>query len=170
MLIGIIMVICIAAAAAAAGYIIHANRKAETQKYYDAAYKVIKEGCLNNAIRNKNEKIQNGQKMMIYLKWKDSERQGYVFDPKHPIRIGRIPDDNDICIREETVSSHHCVLYLYKGQVYLRDLNSRNGTWLRQGIRKRRIEGAEPVFSGDVVIVGKLAVRLTIFSFDMAYV
>ena len=69
MLIGIIVVFCIVVAAAS-GYVVHVNKKAETQKYYDAAYKVIKEGCLNNAIRNKNKKMQNGQKLMIYLKWK----------------------------------------------------------------------------------------------------
>lgn len=169
MLVGIILVIGFAAIGVAV-YVILANRKAERQKYYDAAYKVIKEGCLNNAIRNQNEKIQNGQKLMLYLKWKDSERQGYVFDPEKPIRIGRTPGMNDICIREETVSSEHCILFLYQGDIFLQDLNSRNGTWIRKGLRKHLAEGAEPVVSGDRIMVGSLVIRITIFTFDMAYV
>lgn len=169
MLIGIIVIIGIAVISVVA-YVLHANRKAEKQKYYDAAYKVIKEECLNNAIRNRNEKIQSGQKLMLYLKWKDSEKQGYVFDPERTIRIGRVPEKNDICIREDTVSSQHCVLYLYQGGIFLKDLNSRNGTWIKQGIRKRQMQGTEPVFSGDSIIVGNLAIKVTIFTFDMAYV
>ena len=89
MLAGIIVVIGIAVIGVVI-YVLHANAKAERQKYYDAAYKVIKEECLNNAIRNQNEKIRNGQKLMLYLKWKDSEKQGYVFDPEKPVRIGRV--------------------------------------------------------------------------------
>lgn len=169
MLIGIIAVIGIAIIGVIV-YVAHANQKAEKQKYYDAAYKVIKEDCLNNAIRNRNEKIQSGQKLMLYLKWKDSEKQGYVFDPERQIRIGRSPESNDICIREETVSSQHCVLYLYQGEVFLQDLNSRNGTWLKQGLTKQQVQGARAVFSGDKIIVGDLAIKVTIFTFDMAYV
>ncbi len=169
MLIGIIVVICIAVTGVTA-YALAANRKAEKQKYYDAAYKVIKENCLNNAIRNQNEKMQNGQKIMLYLKWKDNEKQGYVFDPARTVRIGRSPEGNDICIREETVSSRHCVLFLYQGQLFLQDFHSRNGTWLKSGFTRRLVQGTEPVFSGDKVIVGDLSIRVTIFTFNMAYV
>ena len=169
MLAGIIVVIGIAVIGVVI-YVLHANAKAERQKYYDAAYKVIKEECLNNAIRNQNEKIRNGQKLMLYLKWKDSEKQGYVFDPEKPVRIGRSPENSEICIREETVSSQHCILYLYQGGLYLQDMNSRNGTWLKLGLKKRLVQGVVPVFSGDKIIVGSLAIKVTIFTFDMAYV
>lgn len=169
MLIGVIVFIGIAAVGVSA-YAMYANEKAERQKYYDAAYKIIKENCLNNAIRNQSEKIQQGQKQMLYLKWKDPEKQGYVFDPEKPVRIGRSPEKNEICIREETVSSRHCVLYLYQGGLFLQDLNSSNGTWIKRGLSKRRIQGIEPVFSGDKIIVGSLSVKVTIFMFDMAYI
>lgn len=125
---------------------------------------------MNNAIRNQNEKIKNGQKMMVYLKWKDSEKQGFVFDPERTVRIGRNPGNNDICIREETVSLQHCVLYLYQENLFLQDLNSRNGTWLKQGLKKRLVQGTAPVFTGDKIIIGGLKIEVTIFSFDMAYV
>lgn len=169
MLIGIIIVIVIAVINVVI-YVIQANKKAERQKYYDAAYKVIKEGCLNNAIRNHSETLQNRQKQMIYLKWKDGEKQGYVFDSEKPIWIGRNPEDNDICIREGAVSSRHCVLYLYQGNIFLKDLNSRNGTWIKQGMTKQQVQGVNQVFSGDKIIVGDLTIKVTIFIFDMAYV
>ena len=84
MLIGIIVVICIAAACVAA-YVIRAVKKTEHQKCYDAAYKVVKEECLNNAIRSHSERQKNRRKQMLYLKWKDGEKQGFVFDPEQPV-------------------------------------------------------------------------------------
>lgn len=169
MLIGVIIVIVIAVINVVI-YVIQVNKKAERQKYYDAAYKVIKESCLNNAIRNHSEKLQNRQKQMVYLKWKDGEKQGYVFDPETPIWIGRNPENNDISIREGAVSSRHCVLYLHQGNIFLKDLNSRNGTWMKQGMTKQQVQGVKQVFSGDKIIVGDLMIEVTIFMFDMAYV
>ena len=71
--------------------------------------------------------------------------------------------------KEETVSAKHCVLFLYQGGVYLGDLNSRNGTWLRRGLRTRRVTGAVPVVSGDRLLIGGLSLRAEIFTMDMAY-
>lgn len=168
MLIGIIVVICIAAAGVAA-YVIRAVKKTEHQKCYDAAYKVVKEECLNNAIRSYSERQRGRKKPMLYLKWKDGEKQGFVFDPEHSVRIGRDPRNNEICIREGEVSSSHCVLYLYQGNVFLKDLNSSNGTWIRQGLFRRRVQGVCPVYSGDKIIVGDITIRVAIFIFDMEY-
>ena len=168
MLIGIIVVICIAAACVAA-YVIRAVKKTEHQKCYDAAYKVVKEECLYNAIRSHSEWQKNRRKQMLYLKWKDGEKQGFVFDPEQPVRIGRDLQNNEICIREGEVSSRHCVLYLYQGNIFLKDLNSSNGTWIRQGLSRRRVQGVRPVYSGDKIIVGNMTIQVTIFIFDMGY-
>lgn len=168
MLIGVIVVICIAAAGVAA-YVIHTVKKTEYQKCYDAAYKVVKEDCLNNAIRSSGEKQKSRQKQMLYLKWQDGEKQGFVFDPERPVRIGRDPQNNDICIREGEVSSRHCVLYLYQGNIFLKDLNSSNGTWIRQGLSRRRVQGVCPVYSGDRIIIGDITIQAAIFIFDMGY-
>lgn len=168
MLIGIIIVIFIAVTNVII-YVIHANKKAEKQKYYDAAYKIIKESCLNNAIRNQSEKQQNQQKYMLYLKWKDHEKQGYVFDPEKPVWIGRNPEVNDICIRENAVSSQHCVLFLHDERIFVKDLNSRNGTWIKRGLSMQQITGTTTVFSGDRILVGNLKIEVTVFVFDMAY-
>ena len=61
------------------------------------------------------------------------------------VRIGRL-SDNDVVFSEKEVSRHHCELYCSNGKVFIRDLNSTNGTqvngksitsplWLRLGDR-----------------------------------
>lgn len=150
-------------------YIVWSSRRAEQQKYYDAAYKMIKENCLNQAIRSKYVQQYDGQKVMVYLKWKDRQKQGFVFDPEGGVRIGRTPEENEICIKESTVSAQHCVLYLTEGRVAVQDFQSANGTWIKRGLRKYPVRGAELVFSGDKILVGSLKIKVTIFTFDMAY-
>ncbi len=151
-------------------YVMINSRKAEMQKYYDAAYKMIKEVCLSNALKNQKPRENNEQKVMIYLKWKEREKQGYVFDPQQGVRIGRTPGKNEICIREQRVSGRHCVIYLTEGRLAVQDLDSANGTWIRRGLRKHRIQGPEYLFTGDQIIVGSLRLKVTIFTFDMAYI
>lgn len=168
MIIGITAFIIVSVCGAAI-CIIRAAEQAERQKYYDAAYKILKEECLDNAIKNRNSKMQDARKLMVYLKWKDTERQGYVFDPADGVWIGRDAQTNNICIREGDISLRHCVLYLYQGTVYLEDLHSRNGTRIRRGIRTRRVQEPCPVFSGDRIMVGDMVIRVTLFKFDTAY-
>jgi len=151
-------------------YIMINSRKAEMQKYYGAAYKMIKEVCLSNALKNQKPNENNEQKIMIYLKWKDREKQGYVFDPGQGVRIGRTPGKNEICIREQMISGQHCVIYLTEGRLAIQDLDSANGTWIRRGFTKHRIQGAEYLFTGDKIMVGGLKLTVTIFTFDMSYI
>lgn len=158
-------------AAAAAGiivYVIVNFQKAEKQKYYVAAEKIIKENCLDNAIRNRRTEITGGRKLMVCLKWKKGKKQGFVFDPEQRIRIGRDPG-NDICIREREVSSQHCEIYLYDGRPAIQDLRSANGTWVFRGLRKHPVQGAEYLYAGDSILVGSLKIKITIFWFDMSY-
>lgn len=167
-LIGIIVVIIISVCGAAF-YIFRAVRQTEKEKYYDAAYRILKEKSLDDSIRIQSSRMQKGRKLMLYLKWKDTEKHGYVFDPEQPVWIGRDPETSSICIREGEISSKHCVLYFYQGAVYLEDLHSRNGTWLRQGNRTRRVEGPCPVYSGDRIMAGSLIIRVILFEVDAAY-
>lgn len=164
------ILIFLAAALGIAAYIIlRALKQAERQRYYDAACRILKEECLDQAIQSRGGETSGGQKTMLYLKWKDTEKHGYVFQLERPVYVGRDPQINQVCIREETVSAKHCVFYLYQGGVYLGDLNSRNGTWLRRGLRTRRVTGAVPVVSGDRLLIGGLSLRAEIFTMDMAY-
>lgn len=140
----------------------------ETLKYYQAAYKIIKEDLLDQAITNQQQRRCGGQKVMLCLEWKNGAKEGYVFDPERGVRIGRQAKDNEICIREISVSSRHCRIFLMEGQPVILDLNSSNGTWIRRGLRKRPVTGACPILTGDILIIGNVRMKVTLFYFDMA--
>lgn len=151
-------------------YMVRNQKLTEVQKYYDAAHKILKEECLNNAIKNKSGSVCGGKKIMFYLSWKDDGKQGFVFNPEQGVRIGRIPEENEICVREETVSAHQCILYLASGRPAIQDCDSANGTWIKRGIFKHLVLEAEHLYSGDCIIVGSMKIKVKIFLFDMAYI
>lgn len=166
----IVMIVVLAVAVTAVClYAAVSSRAAEKEKMYDAAYKIMKEECLNQSIRVHRPKEGADLKIMLYLKWKDTQKQGYVFHTERAIRIGRNPKVNDICIRENSVSDTHCMLYNHQGQIVLEDLNSKNGTYIRRGLKKQLVQGRQYVYSGDQIVVGSQKISLTIFVFDMAY-
>lgn len=168
MWIGVITAVLLTAAGAVI-YVVQSTKKAEMQKYYDAAYKMIKENCLNDAIRSQSAPRLGGRKAMVYLKWKDGQKQGFVFDPQQGIRIGRSPGENEICIRDGSVSARHCVIFLSQGRLAVQDLHSANGTWIVRGFHKHAVNTAEYLFTGDCLVIGTLKIRVTVFTFDMAY-
>ncbi len=165
----IVIAVIFAAAGGVAIYIACSSRNAERQKYYDAAHKMIKEAYLDNAINKQQISYGNRHKIMLYLKWKDRKKYGFVFDPEKGVRIGRNPGENEICIQEGSVSGRQCVLMLADGRPAIRDLQSTNGTWIKRGIRKHAVRDAELLFTGDQIIVGSIRIRVTIFTFDIAY-
>lgn len=170
MLTGIVIVLTIIIGGIA-GCIIWNRQKEEIKKYYDAADRMVKENCLDNAIRSKCVHNYGGKKTMIYLKWKDrKKKQGFVFDPEAGVRIGRTPGINEICVQEERISGRHCQIFLSGGQLAIQDMNSTNGTWIRRGLRKHPVEGAEYLFSDDKIIVGSLKITVTVFIFDTSYI
>jgi len=74
---------------------------------------------------------------------------------EQPITIGRSPDA-DIVLLDEKVSRIHCGIRLWDGDFYIKDLKSKNGTWVngdRAEVAKMR--------AGDSVRVGS-----TTFTFD----
>ena len=66
-----------------------------------------------------------------------------------PLYIGRGPE-NDLVIPEQTVSSNHASAWMEGGQVWLKDLGSRNGTF----VNDTRVQGASPVNPGDSIRLG----------------
>lgn len=70
---------------------------------------------------------------------------------EQPITIGRSPDA-DIVLLDEKVSRIHCGIRLWDGDFYVKDLKSKNGTWVngdRSEVAKLR--------PGDTVRVGSTA-------------
>lgn len=74
---------------------------------------------------------------------------------ERPITIGRSPEA-DVVILEEKVSRIHCGVRLWDGEFYIKDLKSRNGTF----VNGQRVDVAK-LKPGDTIRVGNC-----IFSFD----
>ncbi len=85
---------------------------------------------------------------IVTLQFKDKEIDHWVFD-RPQFKIGRTPD-NDIVIDNLAVSRLHAVLEEEKGNYYVRDCDSLNGTLLNnQKVGRARLE------NGDEVCIGK---------------
>jgi pSer/pThr/pTyr-binding forkhead associated (FHA) protein len=85
---------------------------------------------------------------VISLQFRDKEIDHWEFD-RPQFKIGRTPD-NDIVIDNLAVSRLHAVLEEEKGNYYVRDCDSLNGTLLNnQKIGRARLE------NGDEVCIGK---------------
>jgi hypothetical protein len=72
-----------------------------------------------------------------------------------PITVGRSADA-DIVLLDERVSRIHCGIRLWDGDFYIKDLKSRNGTW----VNNEKVDVAK-LKAGDTVRVGS-----TTFHFD----
>lgn len=72
-----------------------------------------------------------------------------------PITIGRSPEA-DVVILDEKASRIHCGIRLWDGDFYIKDLKSRNGTY----VNGERVEVAK-LKPGDRIQVGSV-----VFSFD----
>lgn len=149
-------------------YVIKSANDAKKYKYYNAAYKMIKENCLNQALKKNPLQETGGQRILVYLEWKDKDSDGFVFDPTYGIHIGRDPEKNEICIRENIISSSHCKLYLTEGGLAIQDYGSINGTYIKHVFWKHRVNGSEYLYSGDRILVGDMEIKVTIFTFDMS--
>ena len=71
-----------------------------------------------------------------------------------PLTIGRSPEA-DIVVYDERVSRVHCGLRLWDGEFYLKDLKSKNGTFLND----HQVEVSK-VRGGDIVRVGSSLLML----------
>lgn len=71
--------------------------------------------------------------------------------------IGRAADC-DLRLTSPLVSRHHCMLSKEDDRVYVRDLQSSNGT----GLNNRAIEGQRPLHNGDKLWVAATPIRIVI--------
>lgn len=71
------------------------------------------------------------------------------------LRVGREPG-GDVVLADTQASRRHLFVWVQDGQVYLRDEDSTNGTW----IGERRVTGVEPIGPGEVIRVGSTHLRV----------
>lgn len=73
--------------------------------------------------------------------------------------IGRA-DDCHLRPKAESVSRHHCALLIDEPDVLVRDLGSRNGTY----VNDQRVQGSRVLETGDKLSIGKLQLEVEIFT------
>ena len=71
-----------------------------------------------------------------------------------PITVGR-SQDADIVVADEKVSRIHCGIRLWDGEYYLKDLKSKNGTF----VNGQRID-VQTIKPGDVIRVGSATINV----------
>lgn len=159
---------------------IRANR---LKKLQEAAYEILKEEALNKALQNNSSQVlkedvqsrdlnknYKNQKRMIHLAVVGTKPLiSYVFNPEQTVHIGRNKEGNTICLKDTTVSSYHCDIYIENGSVYIKDLGSANRTFIkRRGYLITLDYGESSILqSKDFVIVGGTRFRITLFDSDI---
>lgn len=151
-------------------------RKVEKQRYLFAAGNIIKEDFLIYSLQNPmGEKtplpVPNSKKIMIYIKAKNhGHNLQLVFDPEKEILIGRDQNKSNIYLNEVLVSQQHCCIFSRNDAVYLQDMNSSNGTYLKRRLSKYLIINGQCVQlnSGDKLTIGSNVFKVTLFYYDMA--
>jgi len=83
----------------------------------------------------------------------------YDIEVAPAVTIGRLPRDNAIVIKGDAgVSGRHCEIFLEDGRLYVRDLNSTNGTFVN-GIA---IKKPQPLDDSDTLLLGRTELRVSL--------
>lgn len=159
----IVLVIIVAVVSA----VLVLRRKQERAAYYQAAYKMRKEAYLDDALKKQGgHRVSQPLRTMLYLKQEKGAREGFVYNPEQVVNIGRAQNGNDLCVRDLNVSSYHCRIFSYGGTLFLEDLGSSNGTWIKRGFRKQQVTQPFPVVSGDRLCIGSQTFKMIVFTFN----
>ncbi len=85
-----------------------------------------------------------------------SPQSEYRYSGGETVTVGRL-DDCGIVLREMTVSRYHCVLEIAPPEISVRELGSRNGTWILRGGEELALEKdrVTRLADGDSLMVGR---------------
>jgi len=108
--------------------------------------------------RRKATGAEEGPCMKVKLKLlKGSEAGKEIKIPTPKCLIGR-GDDCQLRPKSDAISRRHCVVYVKNGQLLVRDLKSRNGTW----VNGERLTEDRALKSGDRIQFGPLEFEIVI--------
>ncbi|MBT3224601.1 MAG: FHA domain-containing protein, partial [Proteobacteria bacterium] len=99
---------------------------------------------------------ETSQPVLLVLSGVSSDYQG-VFELEDQLQVGRSTDNDVQWAYDPEVSRQHCRFVQQNGRIFLKDLDSSNGTFV-DGIR---VDVSE-IFGGEVIFVGKMIVRVSI--------
>ena len=78
------------------------------------------------------------------------------------LTAGRDPDCDVRFPENSAASRRHFLTRVSDGQIYIRDLNSTNGTFLRRS----QVRAREPLTDGDIIEIGSVELRFREWSQD----
>lgn len=162
----IIFAVIILFVAVLALYIRKSYRRKNRNARRRAAERLVNEELLEEKISLRPGKNGSLRRKMIQISWKENGVHNYVLDPENGIRIGRSPQGNDVIIDYGKVSASHCMIFLYRNKLYVKDLRSSNGTRLiRQG-HTYVLNDTADLKRGDVLDIGGVRFKIRPFWFD----
>ena len=115
--------------------------------------------------QNKNpvDYVDKNKIMLQIIEHSELSVRKYILDPDKKIHIGSRNDFNEIVIKDRTVSGQHCEIFLYNKEVYVKDVNSTNGTFLSRKRKQVRIDSrGMKLKTGDRIIVGKTDLQIEV--------
>ena len=87
----------------------------------------------------------------------DSRGEFFVLREGEQLVLGRDPDQCHFTIPEALVSRKHCILLKKNGEIWVRDANSSNGTF----VNEQRVQSAR-LSAGDVVRIGSCRISVAV--------
>jgi pSer/pThr/pTyr-binding forkhead associated (FHA) protein len=93
---------------------------------------------------------------MRLFKLRDGEEHPALVLGGRPLRIGRSPRSDLVLLREPTVSTEHATVWLEAGKAHIRDLGSRNGTWVNgTRVREALLHDGDKIDIGTVRLIAR---------------
>ena len=126
----------------------------DDNNYFKGGYNEVGE----TVVMNVNYKKQETQVVTIKLTNLKTHAV-YTLNISQPIVVGRAPGSGQFEIKDDrAVSKMHCRFYLYRGYVYVQDLNSSNHTYVNSNI----IDSPYKLNTNDVIKVGSTLLKIEI--------
>lgn len=123
---------------------------------YIILYRIVKTMYLDlRAVRNKEE--ENVDYAIELTDCPDSIDiiRGSVYPVRSAINIGR-GEDNQVAVNDPFISNHHASIYIKDDRLFIKDMNSTNGTY-KNGIK---VNNEEELSDGDVIKIGRLVFKV----------
>lgn len=124
---------------------------------YIILYRIVKTMYLDlRAVKSKdeNEDVDYAIELMDCPESIDIIK-GSVYPVHSTISIGR-NEDNSVIIDDPYISNHHASIYVRDEKLYIRDMNSTNGTF-KNG---KKVRNEEELADGDVLRMGRLVFKV----------
>lgn len=81
--------------------------------------------------------------------------RGSVYPIHSLINIGR-GEDNQVAVNDPFISNHHASIYVKDDRLFIRDMNSTNGTY-KNGIK---VNNEAELYNGDILKIGRLVFKV----------